>query len=244
MNFPDKETQVRVGMCMYGPISPPTARGMMDIARVVPNLCVDMEQGSFVAPARNRIALRAKEAKDKYLLFIDSDMAFSVDDMFALFKALKENPKMGAICGNYVRRDGSGVPICNWVDSKTKFWTEIAPQSKRIIKYLKKKAIVPVDVFGAGFLLVDVRVFDHIEYPFFEAKHIEGLKEDEITFATEDHWFVNNLKKKGYTPSVHFGANVGHRGEFTFYPSIEGLNNLIKQHKGKKCNSIAQPPQT
>jgi len=216
----DKDVSLRVGIAMHSSVSGYTLRSLLEIARTVPKLGVDMEAGSFTAPARCRIAGRAVEFEDDYLLFVDSDMSLPTDALEKLYLGIKDNPEMGAISGHYVKRDGSGVSIANWM-TKEKRWMEQKQQDKKVFKYMKKKTIAPVDVFGAGCLLIDVKALKKVEFPPFNTAFIMNPDTKVAEFATEDHYFLQRLQQAGYKPCVHFGVLAGHQGEILFWPKAE-----------------------
>lgn len=211
----DKEESMRIGLTMMKGCTGYTVSSVMDMVRTVPNLAVDMEQGSFVVPARCRISERAIENDDKYLFFVDSDMHIPIDTLKKLIDAIKDNPKMGAVSGHYVKRDGSFMSISNWRNRKGE-WLPPKAQYKRINKYMDKEKVVPVDVFGAGCLLISVEALKKCKHPIWDSGWI--MYKGELDYSTEDYFFVNRLKDAGYNPSTHFGAPAGHLGEHLFVP--------------------------
>lgn len=214
----DKEHTLRVAMTMYSTVEGATVGSFINLVRSVPKLKVELEQGSFVAPARNRQIQNSINEGDDYILFIDSDMVFETADVFKLVETLDNNPKLGAVSGHYVKRDGSNDPICNWVKDGDSGWLESDKQAKKIKKHMKNGDVVPVGVFGAGMLLVSIEAAKKLTQPMFDARYIPV--DDVPEYITEDFYFIRKLIEAGYTPAVHFGVLAGHIGRKEYRPEM------------------------
>lgn len=232
-----EEVTLRVGLTTYRSITPWTLGSMLDLARSVARLRVDIESGAFTAPSRCRIADRfLEEEKEQYLLFVDADMHFKVEDVQKLYNALEENPKIGAICGHYAKRSTyPPLGLANWKNEDGLF---LPPdlQKEREAKYIQEGAVVPVDVFGAGLLMISKEAMKSVDFPYFEARFMENPHDPskhKMTHVTEDYDFLHKLRAKGFTPCVHFGVLAGHVGDDVIYPYVKGLTdahgNVVKE---------------
>lgn len=157
--------------------------------------------GSMLPEVRQRCVAEAVKAKWKqgettHVLFLDSDMIFPRDTLQVL---LRHNlPIVGV---NYVRRHFPATPTA-WKDDKA---LETLP---------KDKGVIEVDHVGMGVMLVDRRVFDCIELPFFSFDY----KDDGLTLVGEDVYFCRQCKKAGIPTYIDHDLSkmTGHMGELAY----------------------------
>ena len=159
--------------------------------------CEDIEfsiqpiRGTYIAEARNAGVLDSFD----YHLFIDSDIGFSLEDVFKLLKTGKE-----VIGGAYPRHE-----------NRERFCAGYWEGTGGILREYIKKAtpeVIPVDFVGAGFLLVKSTFFEKKE-PWFHHRMI--MKAGEKKEIGEDFAFCILSKEKGIQPFCHFGVNLKHR---------------------------------
>ena len=137
-----------------------------------------------------------------YILWIDDDITFSVEDFIKLQNADKE-----VIGGMYLMADGQQY-------AAVKYWNEDYFKQHGTFEFLTRKDIqirtIPmrVEYLGFGFLLVKKGVFEQMEYPWFEPTTVKiGSCVD---FSMEDVTFCLKCKDKGIKVFAHPSVKVGH----------------------------------
>jgi GT2 family glycosyltransferase len=198
-------------MVVYDSIRPETVGSIYPLAKFA---YLDIVSGCYVDKGRNVIAERVTEP---FLLFVDSDMSFTNDDLTALKNALDEDKTIGAIGGVYIQRVGSYKPICHWIEEQDgeKVWVSGREVFERTIRYMDEGAIADVDSFGTGFLLIRVEAMKEIGKPYFETKYDEKTR----NFWGEDVLFCKRLKEAGWRSCIHFGVQPAHFGVVGFVPN-------------------------
>jgi hypothetical protein len=150
-----------------------------------------------IETARNISTMVAQSEKATKILFVDSDMRFPKTALLRLLKRKKD------IIGiNAAKRAEPGNPIFR----KNLFG--------RAFNY-KKGDTEQVGFIGMGFTLIDMKVFDKVQKPWFYANY----KIDSDFWRGEDYAFCWEAKQKGYSIwcDVGLSKEIGHIGAKTFY---------------------------
>lgn len=151
---------------------------------------------------RNDMVVQAQRDACSHLLWLDSDMTFPAD---ALIHLLRHNlPIVGA---NYPRRVHPFEPTAHRsIDGSDFVWTEADSSGLEEVKHI-----------GFGVCLMDMRVFETIEGPWFEMTSYrlgEGFQA-----RGEDVLFMERLAQEAGIPVFvdhDLSRNVGHIGDMTF----------------------------
>lgn len=167
--------------------------------------------GSILPDVRHRIVAEAMRWEATHLLFLDADMTFPAWAANQLL--MRGVPIVGA---NYSRRSFPPIPTA-WVgDRKTghKLYTEPGDTD-----------LVEVKHVGTGLMLIDMRVFEHLDakaqergephaLPFFAFE----VAEDKAGFIGEDVYFCEKCRAEGLPVycDQELSQEVGHLGELTF----------------------------
>jgi len=146
--------------------------------------------GSTIAVARNNIINLALENKSDYLLFLDSDMVPTPDMIQRLLSHKKE--VVGALAFS---RSYPHDPIT------MRLWND-----KEYYRSIPNGELMDVDATGGACLLIDMKVFKKIEYPWFDFSVYQGEK----TAYSEDVIFCRKLKNAGFKIFIDTGLSVGH----------------------------------
>lgn len=209
-SHPDLE--LRVGMAVYDQVCPETMGAVYMLGKYA---VLDLVTGTYVDRARNVIASRTEEP---YLLFVDADMLFEVEDLNKLKEAMDEDPKIGAIAGMYVHRDGTIKPVCHWIVDG--MWMSGKYVLQRCLKNMEAEAIDEVESFGTGFMLIRTEAMKAIGQPYFQTKYDHETQ----SFWGEDVLFAKRLKEAGWKACIHFGVQVGHIGRAMYMPdTLKGI---------------------
>lgn len=130
-----------------------------------------------------------------HVLFVDSDICFSYDDLLA---AIDHDREILAL--PYLNHAPDPAYEAALFVKRGKLGTRFVPETKGLHK---------VDFVGAGFLLVRQNVFQHLRYPYFRYDAFEenGFAEN----IGEDVGFCMNAKEAGIPIYCDFDRPVYHR---------------------------------
>lgn len=194
--------ELTIGVATHGQIEMMTTFSMLAAKQ---HCVVDFMQGCYIINNRNSIAGRLKTP---YLLFCDSDIVFKPEHVMTLLDAIKKEPERGAISGVAMYWNGSALPIHEWKG--------LSPRETQIrtSELMEQEVIDEPDKIGTGFLMIDGNVFKEMEYPWFQTPYVPGYEQgfdtDAPCMVGEDVFFIQNMRRAGYKPGVHFGVPVGH----------------------------------
>ena len=221
---------LRVGMVVYDSVRPETVGSVYPLAQFA---SLDIVAGCYVDKGRNIIAERTTEP---FLLFVDSDMSFTGDELMMLKDALDDDPTIGAIGGIYVRRTGNLQPICHWVEGEgdDRVWVSGREVFERTLRYMDGGTIEDVDSFGTGLLMVRTEAMKAIGKPYFQTKYDEKTK----AFWGEDVLFCKRLKEAGYRSCIHFGVKPAHYGTVGFLPDQMRQIELPEETDEEVCHAV------
>jgi hypothetical protein len=117
---------------------------------------------SAIGPARDDVVIRAQMAKTRYLFFLDDDVLVPFDVLPTLLETMQRLPQARVVAGIYNRRrwpihptvwDEKGQPIERWI-SQSQFLC---------------------GAIGTGCMLIDMRVFQQIPFPWFDPSPDEDI---------------------------------------------------------------------
>lgn len=154
---------------------------------------------SILAHGRNALCHQFLQSDDTHLLMVDTDMVFTLEDVYALLDADKP-----AIAGLYLSRHDNHLV---WSGEGHQQITEVPPYP------IKLKAA------GTGFLLVHREVLEKMRadsddpWPWFGHDMILGVR------AGEDISFCNRMAALGIELYGHGGVHIGHVGTTTLWPA-------------------------
>ncbi|HTU10232.1 MAG TPA: hypothetical protein VMG08_04970 [Allosphingosinicella sp.] len=110
--------------------------------------------GPNLAAARTDLVKAARQIGAEWILWIDADQMFPQDTMLRLI-ARKER----VVGANYIARDGSRLPTARDLASRP-----LATTPDKAGTHL----VEPCGALGLGLVLMDIKVFDEIEAPWFD----------------------------------------------------------------------------
>ena len=169
-------------------------------------------KGNQIARQRNELFLKWEEQKTDWLLWIDSDVVFTLDSLNILLQyAHKDIAKV--ISGVYFIPNLDGLaPLATptpaiFNNSELNFPKSIHP--------LPINKLIEIDYAGFGFLLMHKSIIDNIKtVAGNESVFAETLESDKF-FIGEDIKFFTNLKKAGIQAYAHTGALAQHMKIFS-----------------------------
>lgn len=167
-------------------------RGKVDVAIV---------DGSLIYDARDTIAKQAVELGYDYVLFVDSDMVFTADDVK---KLLAHDADI--VTGRYVSRRGE---CQNVIYSKIIMQRRFPFRAARLIVDTATSGYAPVAACGFGFCLIKCSVIKSM------LKRYKSLFEP-FKGVGEDIAFCIRARKCGYTLYIDRDIKLGHIGEVVY----------------------------
>lgn len=160
-------------------------------------------EGYTTAENRNYCVIQAQKNGCSHILFVDDDMIFPEDTLDALLSTEK------SIVG--VNSHSRTLPLTTTVarmDEKGNLLTHdmISPTEP-----------FPEELFecfsvGMGVALIDMKVFDVIDKPWFKFEVHESGK----ILIGEDAWFCMQAKKKGISTWCEPNIDIGHIGNYIY----------------------------
>ena len=195
-NFLKSWTELLMYLPKYG-ITPILSSSYNSVVYYVRNQCL----GGSVLAGKNQHPFNGQNYD--YIMWIDSDMVFTVDDFIGLLNMNKD------IASGLYKMEGSKyyATVEKWdkefylKNGSFEFLTE------KKIKSIKEP--LSVDYTGFGWILIKKGVFESLEYPWFRPVW-ENFGNDVLEFTSEDVGFCKNIKEKGFNIYVNTNIIVGH----------------------------------
>ena len=165
-------------------------------------------RGYTIAENRNYCVVQAQRNGSDYLLFVDDDMTFPPDTLERLLAH-----KKGVVGVNSYSRC---LPLSSTVGLQDEKGEYMPPH-----KYPSWKLKIPKELFkcyfvGMGVGLIDMKVFELIEKPYFE---FETYKKGEFRGMVkdgEDGTFCLKVRKAGMDIWCDPTIEIGHLGEYEY----------------------------
>ena len=199
----DRPTRICIGVPCYGQVAPEV---LQDWCRWLYHCGRRLTQYDFLLAiktkteqfrARNAIVEAAMQGNADYLLMLDDDMILDVDDTsqvntaYDLIDRLVQHQK--DVCGVlYFQRGGECRPVLMEENQPGKY------------RFLRDDEITHglqrVDVAGGGCLLIDMKVFNRIDQPWFAPEHLLGT----------DIQLCAAAKAKGFEVWADTSIELGH----------------------------------
>lgn len=161
---------------------------------------------TLIHRARNQAVVTAVEYGCTHLMFIDDDMTFPAHAVDQLVEADKDI--IGGLC--YARKElQENKPIIKRIENNVivDMGVEDVPTFDEPFK---------VDLTGTGFLLINMRVFQTLEPPFFYYANPEDYGMKKLPFPeddlSEDITFMLNARKAGFETWIDPRLEIGHVG--------------------------------
>lgn len=136
----------------------------------------------------------------KYLLFVDSDQSFTVDQFINFINSVTDENSI--YCGVIEPRNGQGRWNVGGWDT----------ENNKPTVYMQKdytSGISSVAWCGAGFLLIPSEVFKKLPYPWFCEREIEQTNGD-IILSSEDVGFCLKCKDYNIDIKANFDIQIAH----------------------------------
>lgn len=213
-------------MPVHSLVFPQTTLGLFNIASKWPDTKLDMKSGTNLADQRNRICRDFLKTDCDYLLFVDSDMVFAIENVQRLIDVMESDPEIGVAAAHYTMKLPGEIPSCGWRGPKG--WLSHGEKREVAKRAIVQKLIAQVDVVGCGLTIVRRKPLeDEKDYDFFG--HYEQ------TADTEDVRFCEWVRARGWKVVTDFCNMVGHIGF-----SVWGITPDTMKRYEEELNALQQ----
>lgn len=184
-------SKVAIAMACNRGIQPKTVTSLLElVAHSKVDFFVIAEEGYTISENRAYCVAQARQNDCTHLLFVDDDMIFPPDTLEKLLAHQKE------IVGTlYHSRKLPLTPTVELLEG-----TEM------------QKELFKVKAVATGIVLIDLKVFEKIDKPYFDMEHHESG----YTTMGEDSWFCRQAERKGIgiwcDPTIH----IKHIGNYNY----------------------------
>lgn len=187
--------KIAIGLLSNRGFKPQTVESLLNLSVPYEKLVIMATQGYTISENRNYIAAQAIKNECTHLLFIDDDMVFPPDTLERLLADNKEI--VGVVAHSRMESENTTVILEDG--------------------HILKNDAIPKELFkcqhiGTGVMLIDLRVFQKIQRPWFDTKaHETGW-----TMMGEDAWFCKRARNAGYEIWCDPLLSIGHIGDYIF----------------------------
>lgn len=161
-------------------------------------------RGYHIGENRNYCVIQAQLNKSDYLFFVDDDMIFGKDTIERLISSNKE------VIG--VNSYSRCLPPSSTVGLMDKMGNYMHPDKHPAIAMRIPDELFKCYFVGTGVMLIDMKVFDKIEKPYFAFQS----DENGMIIHGEDGSFCEKVKKAGIEIWCDPTISIGHIGEFIY----------------------------
>lgn len=186
--------KIAIGIASSDSMKTHTVSTVVSLLKKRPDLGFIIKKSCLVHRNRNDIVEEAQRLGYTHLFFVDSDMCFAPEVLERLIERNKE-----IVGANYYKRNLQKQSVVGYENEQG---------------YYSKETIPDFDTCaftGTGCLLIDLKVFDKLEKPYFAFADKDN--QDEVG---EDVFFCRKARKAGFEVWVDNTVDVGHIGEYIF----------------------------
>lgn len=212
------DTKIAISIVTNRYIKPQTVKSLSDLLLETTNdvTVIIATQGYTIAENRTYAVIQAKKQNCTHILFIDDDMEFPANTLDTLLAHKKE------IVG--VNSQSRTLPLSTTVAllKDGEYW----PHDQVPGYYQMPEELFECYSVGMGVALIDMKVFDEIDLPWF---HFETHENGKVMVG-EDAWLCKQMRDKGMKIWCDPSIEIGHIGEYNYalYNQTEDTFNDVK----------------
>jgi len=177
---------------------------LLNLKKRGPDVVIIANQSCMIHTNRERTMADAVKCHADYLIFVDTDMAFTGE----AFEKLLDHLEAGcAVVGaNYYQRRFPPRTVTRMLDGD-----EIPPH--------ERTELFEVAGLGCGLMGIDMKIVPGLKRPWF---FYEPFVEGETTPKSEDIWFCDRAREAGFKIWCDPTIEVKHIGAFAYGPPPKG----------------------
>ena len=205
--LPNNMTKISLCICTNREVKAKTVASLLEMVAFTKSVDFHIlvaSRGYTIAENRNYCVVQAQRNDSDYLLFVDDDMTFPDHTLISLLEHKKE------IVGvNSYSRCLPPSSTVGLMDEKGNY--------KHPDKYPDFEMKIPNELFkayfvGTGIMLIDMKVFEKIEKPYFAFTTYENGQ----VKNGEDGTFCDKARKAGTDVWCDPNIDIGHIGEYVY----------------------------
>lgn len=189
---------------------------MVDYSKEIDWHILIAQRGYTISENRCYCVVQAQKNGSEYLLFVDDDMTFPADTAERLLAHKKE--VVGVNSYSRCLPPSSTVGLMN---DKGEY---MHPDRHSAWEMKIPNELFEAYFVGAGVMLIDMKVFEKINKPFFDFKSDQSGQ----VVHGEDGIFCERVKKAGMSVWCDGTIKVGHLGEYEYKDPEESLTKVIR----------------
>lgn len=193
--------RVLIAVPTFENITPDTFKALWDMDKGEHECLFEFIRGHDCATARNKIVDKAQELNVDYVLMVDNDVTPPKD---ALLNLLSHG--VDVVLGYYAHRNADNIYtgracVCKYLKDDGTPWFNYPLESEWTADELREKReageyLVQIHGGGMGCALINMGVFDRLDYPWFDWVNYHDKK---IGMLSEDLYFCEKCKAD-FTP--------------------------------------------
>jgi len=186
--------------------------------------------GVRTAEGRNKLVRVALDNKCSHIFFVDADHLLSNEAVITL----ASNTEGCVVVSGLVCKRKAPYAQVGFILKDEQYYPVVLPLDGRSYK---------VDVPAMGCTLIDLKVFDNLEYPFFRDTAVQRSDTGEVYNKRSDINFFEQLSKMGYDLRIDTRVLVKHLGEAEEIDPVDHYPALFNRHKATLVNESLLPTQ-
>jgi len=212
--------KVTLAVCTNRQVKPKTVQSLLELVAYSKDIDFHIlvaTRGFTIAENRNYCVVQAQRNNSDYLLFVDDDMTLPPD---TLEKLLARNKDVVGV-NSYSRC----LPLSSTVGLLDKNGEYLRPEHHTAWECRVPKELFKCYFVGMGVGLIDMKVFEKIEKPYFEFITYKKGEFKGMVKVGEDGSFCEKVKKSGGEIWCDGSIPIGHLGEYE-YKEIKDVNTI------------------
>ena len=212
--------KVTLAVCTNRQVKPKTVQSLLELVAYSKDIDFHIlvaTRGFTIAENRNYCVVQAQRNNSDYLLFVDDDMTLPPD---TLEKLLARNKDVVGV-NSYSRC----LPLSSTVGLLDKNGEYLRPEHHTAWECRVPKELFKCYFVGMGVGLIDMKVFEKIEKPYFEFITYKKGEFKGMVKVGEDGAFCEKVKKAGMEIWCDGSIPIGHLGEYE-YKEIKDVNTI------------------
>lgn len=199
--------KITIAICTNREVKAKTVASLLELvnySKAIDFHILVANRGYHIGENRNYCVVQAQKNQSDYLFFVDDDMTFNKD---VLERLLTHNKEVIGV-NSYSRC----LPPSSTVGLMDKEGKYMHPDKHSAIEMRIPDELFKCYFVGAGIMLIDMKVFEKIEKPYFTFTS----DENGMIVNGEDGSFCDKTKRAGMDIWCDPSVFVGHLGEYEF----------------------------
>lgn len=211
--------KITLAICTNRLVQPKTLQSLLEMVAYSKELDFHIlvaNRGYTTGENRNYCVVQAQKNGSGYLLFVDDDMILPEYTLESLLEH-----KVDVVGVNSYSRC---LPLSSTVGLMDKDGKYMHPDKHTAWEMRIPSSLFEAYFVGAGVMLIDMKVFNKIDKPYFAFT----ADENGMILNGEDGYFCDQVRKSGMKVWCDPEIEIGHIGEYVYGKGEEDLTKIIK----------------